>query len=187
MAKFIGSGRQKGILENMQIELKIRKKTVLSKILTSDMKKPMENVLGNEILEYFNETVEKTDVFYDEEEEELEKNRFWMNSVNLKKNDLLTTIDLYKSRLKFIETGNAILSIIALFMSEVEYELAYFPTFIKNNPQNIVNESYTGDSSRIIVSVICGLMCIISFHSCIYEYRVKREQKKIVNSIIIHN
>ncbi len=42
MAKFIGSGRKKGILENMQIELKIRKKTVLSKILTSDMKKPME-------------------------------------------------------------------------------------------------------------------------------------------------
>jgi hypothetical protein len=186
MAKFIGSGRQKGILENMQIEVRKRKKTVFSKILTSDMKKPMENVLGNEILEYFNDTVDKSDI-YNDEEEEFEKTRFWINLVKSKKNDYLSTIDLYKTKLKFFETANAILSIITLVISEFEYDLSYFPTFIKNNTQNIVNERYAGDSSRISVSVICGIMCIFSFHSCIYEYRIKREQKKIVNGNIINN
>ena len=59
MAKFIGSGKQKGLLGNIEIELK-RSKTKAPKIMTRELKKPLENILPKDIMGYFDESVDKS-------------------------------------------------------------------------------------------------------------------------------
>lgn len=179
MAKFLGSGKSKGILGNLELEYR-KRKSIAPKLFTIDLKKPLENIVDKNIMGYFDDSLEKSAFLT--EEPKSNKNKFWMNILNPINRNYFSIVEKLKRKHKLAESSNAFLAITSLFITIIEYELAYYPMFVYNAPVPL-NIPYSGDTYRILISCICGLMCFFSIQSCYYEFLIKREQKKIVNGI----
>lgn len=47
-----------------------------------------------------------------------------------------------------------------------------------------IPENYSGNSVRVVISIICLILCFLSYKNCTLTYKLKKEQKKVVNGIV---
>ncbi len=87
-----------------------------------------------------------------------------------------------KIKLKVAETFIAIISLASLIMTQFEYELEYYPKFYKNCELPPDECKYNGMPVRIIASLMCGCLAVMTIYVSYLSYILKREQKKIINS-----
>jgi hypothetical protein len=80
---------------------------------------------------------------------DVDEKRFWMNLINPGKNEM-GVIERIKYNLKTVNSILAVLSIIMIILSQIEYEVLYYPNFYVNKTP----DNYTGLSVRIIYTVI---------------------------------
>jgi hypothetical protein len=121
--------------------------------------------------------------------------KFWMNLLKPTKIER-NVIEKIRRKLRIIDTLNAFISFFSLLISQVEYETEYYPKMyiLENTEYYTKYPSRTGESEyqvgqyvRMVVSAMCLLLCLLASISCILNYNLKREQRKIINSTILKN
>jgi len=86
-----------------------------------------------------------------------------------------------KIKLKVAETFIAVISLASLIMTQFEYELEYYPKYYKKCAKD-EDCSYNGMPVRIIASLMCACLTMMTIYVSYQSYILKREQKKIINS-----
>lgn len=83
------------------------------------------------------------------------KKKFWTQMLENNSKESIF-IENLKKTLKTFQIINAILALITLIISQIEYEFLYYPTYYdKQFPQN----DYKGNYIRILILVIILLLC----------------------------
>ena len=129
---------------------------------------------------YENQTTIPLDTFDGEENK-----KFWMNAMKPSKLEK-EVVDKIKQKIKIFEFLIAFLAIISILLSQFEYELEYYPKMYKptcKNPERI--KEYKGQPARIVVSILCLLMALLTINNSLLFYKQKKEEKKIITSKII--
>lgn len=90
-----------------------------------------------------------------------EDNKFWMK-LAYKKKSQVNIIEKIKQRLKILEISTCIIAVLFMIMTQIEYEIEYFPKFYSEDP-NLKNE-YKAHGMRILYSCLALLLSIHSLN-----------------------
>lgn len=106
-----------------------------------------------------------------------DEGRFWMNFLKPHTNDR-DIVAKIKHNTRIRETFIALFSIVALVISQFEYEIEYYPKMYTDDEK--LKNSYKGHPVRIVISCICALLAYLCIVNNYTFYRMKLEEKKII-------
>jgi hypothetical protein len=122
--------------------------------------------------------------------------KFWMNMQVPSRKDL-NIINKIKLKLKILETLVAIVSLTSLILTQFEYEIEYFNAkYLCNYECKDKKDldlakckesalcTYKGQPVRVLVSILCALLAVLTVKVSHLSYNLKYEQRKIINSKI---
>lgn len=92
-----------------------------------------------------------------------------------------TNIELANLNQKILDSFNAVISLICIVLSIVDFEFNYFPTYYPEN--GVIDESeYKGNLYRWILMSLSFVLIFISYYSCKLQYYQKYEKGRIAES-----
>ena len=84
-------------------------------------------------------------------------------------------------KLKLLETLIAFGSFFSVIITQFEYELEYQP---KQYDCELADCTYQGQPVRVITSLICACLALMTIYVSYLSYAIKKEERKIINSKI---
>jgi hypothetical protein len=136
-------------------------------------------IFKTELLYNTNQPIIPTENFEIIEDED---KKFWMNILKPSKKEQ-NVISPMKLRLKIFETLIAFGSFFSVVLTQFEYEVEYQP---KNYYCTLEDCTYKGMPVRVLTSFICFCLASMTIYCSYISYKIKREQRKIINSKIFN-
>ena len=88
-------------------------------------------------------------------------------------------------KFKIVSTIIGVLSLISIVMSQIEYELCYYPHFYPCQPKLKISSNYSGIYYRIINSAISVVLLILSFFHNKLLFKLQVESNQYYNKFFI--
>ena len=80
--------------------------------------------------------------------------KFWMNLLNPSSKKEMEVVDKIKMNLTYVETIKAVISFLVIIVSQLEYEVSYYPVYIVDKKP----ENYKCLWLRIIYTVVSAIL-----------------------------
>ena len=184
MARFINAVRSRGILRNKEIEV-VEKENPYKDLMKKERLHDGNNfnykiclfleIYKTELLYNVNQPIIPTENFEIMEEED---KKFWMKILKPSKKEE-NVVSQMKFRLKIFELLIALGSFFSVIITQFEYEVEYQP---KNYYCILEDCTYKGMGVRVFTSFICFCLASMTIYCSYLSYRIKREERKIINS-----
>lgn len=149
MAYFINTNKHRGYLNNLNVNIRGRKSLVVPEILRGfSTLKPGESIILKSKFTNNFKYISETEESLQKDDLEEQKRKLWIDLLHSSENQM-DIIDKLKSRLKIFELLIALIALVSIVLSQIDYELDYYPNFYEyNTPDN-----YNGLCYRLFFSV----------------------------------